>query len=171
HNASDQLDLAQHIPGLVRTACRRGAAGYYDLIALLSRRFDLRTLPSAARMAESVGVCLMDGRMDAARLLIERGAVVDTTTLWGAARGDVSPGMIRELIALGADPAARVPRDGELESPYDGFAAIDYVWNRSFAWGSPPDSSAAPYVLHELAVAGPPPLSGARLEDIAIDGL
>jgi hypothetical protein len=168
HGGVGEID-ANDAAGLASAAC--GYGGHYDVVDVLTRYVDLREPRMAERMSSAVGSCLMMGHPDVARLLLQRGAAIDTETLWVAARGETSPGMIRDLVALGADPHERFVETGDIEVHVEGFAAIDFAWESHGASGRSLDGTSVSYMLYELAAAGPPLRDGGSLAGIAVDGL
>jgi ankyrin repeat protein len=141
----------------IPSACQNG---FYDVVDVVIRhaREQSATIAWPDYLIDN---CVSNGA-DSARLLIDQGAPVTRSALWSAARYG-STGMVRHLIAHGADPAERYSDTGR--GDINGFAAIDFAL-REYEFLDEPARKRVHYVLHELAV-GPPPLNGTRVEALA----
>lgn len=162
----ERLDRAEYPSAPLQSACSRGD---YDIVDVVTRHARPTARMWRDGMPEIVGACLLYGHPDAARLLLRRGAAVDALTLRLAAWGGAAPGMIRELLARGADSAERVPREPGFRGERDDFAAIDLAWEQ-YRNGDAAVRERLRYSLYELMVAGPPLLNGESLDDVALDG-
>jgi hypothetical protein len=110
--------------------------GYFDTVASIIETYK----PGSAAMREATRVALAALNNDIALLLLDAGAPVDHGPLHAAARGN-SPGLVRDLIARGADPDELI----------DGETAPESWWARTSVRDFGADGD---LVLHELINGG-----------------
>jgi hypothetical protein len=125
--------------------------GHYDSVVVLLKYINEDELRIEGLAQDAIYLAF--GKDDIARLLLDNGAPASSAALRAAAQWS-SPGMMRYLLQLGANPFERY-RDsvrGSL-SPRDGFTAIDFVWD-SYLNGSPAQKIAATFKLHDLLALG-----------------
>lgn len=115
--------------------------GYYDIVrdAIQAGMPGIDRGSHVGVLADAVRAALLVNHADVARLLLESGAPPDQGALHAAARGS-SPGMVRYLLSLSADPLAR----------FEGRTPEAYWLERVETEGSAADRD----VLYELVVGG-----------------
>jgi hypothetical protein len=106
--------------------------GYFDVVMNL---LDRQTWTSAA-LRGAVIAALESDHDDVARMLLDRGAPIDGGVLNAAANAS-SPGLVRDLLRKGADPAERISGKTPVES-----------------WFTQSSTQDPAYVLHELIMGG-----------------
>jgi ankyrin repeat protein len=105
---------------------------------------------------------------DLARMLYAEGAPVESYAIRLAARNG-SPGIAQLLLALGADPNARL-EEHRVNPGLGARTAMDYAWIRFDAARTIHEREVAALVMYELTRGGASPVAG-RPENIAADGV
>jgi hypothetical protein len=117
--------------------------GFYDTVRTV---LDAREVRDRALLTEAMTLAIGAGWEDVARLLLERGAPPGGGPLHTAAKGS-SPGLVRQLLELRADPNEFV----------NGYTAAQYWWQDNPAapdTGPRPRAGGDRLVLYELIVHG-----------------
>ncbi len=149
--------------GVLQSAAEKGYFQVAEVALSEAQRMGLQW--DDGWFAESAALAIADRQADIARLYYEAGAPLKPTTAFTAAR-DSSPGILRYVLSLGADPNVVRPEQSVtglgLRTP------MDVAWFR-YDHTEGAEREQARLVLHELLRAGAQPING-RPEDVPLDG-
>ncbi len=151
--------------GVIESAAHRGYFQVAEVGLSEAQRVGLEW--DSTVLGRSAALAIADRQTDVARLLYEAGAPLTETALFTAVR-DSSPGTVRLLLSLGADPNYFFPR--EQAHPLIGAGPpMTPAWFR-YDHMEGPEREQARLVMFELLRAGAQPMQG-RPADVALDGL
>lgn len=151
--AQDPRRLAREVAteggrGLLISPATRGYADVLELLLTEAERHEIAWSPDV--LTEALAASVSFRQNDAARLLLDHGAVATGMVLRVAAR-DGSPGILRTVLDLGVDPNARLP-ESDVDPELNARTALEYAWRR---YGRDPLRSApARLIMRELINAG-----------------
>ncbi len=122
-------------PGLLQEAADVGLpaaanGGHYDAVDVILEHGANQTAAWSLRLRDALRWALAGGHQDIARLMLEGDADVRDNVLHIAILAG-SPGMVRELIELGADPSAPVESlQVRGTTGHSDHTPLDYAWRR-----------------------------------------
>lgn len=128
--------------------------GYYDATKVLLTHLPNTNGSRADSLWDALNLATGRGYDDIARLLLEHGAPASSAALQAASLRS-SPGLVRHMLSLGADPLEqyRDPLAQIRPRGRNGFTAIDFAWE-GYQNGTPAQQQVAAIKIHELMVAG-----------------
>jgi hypothetical protein len=147
HSSADLAELKSAIETSV-------TFGYYAAAKALLTHLRETNGSTAVSLSGAINLAIGRGYDDIARLLLEYGAPASGAALRAASLRS-SPGLVRHLLSLGADPLEqyRDPLAQARPRGRNGFTAIDFAWEE-YENGTPARQRVAAFKMHDLLGAG-----------------
>jgi hypothetical protein len=143
------------------------SVGYYDATEVLLVHLRSTTGSTDVSLWDAMNLAISGRHDDIARLLLEYSAPASGAALRAASLRS-SPGLVRHLLTLGADPFEQYRDPLGPTRRRDGFTAIEYAWD-GYEGGTPSQQQIAAFKIHDLMAAG---ATSGRFDaqSLAIDG-